>query len=229
MAKVNFGTLANDVRGKIAGIVYSKNKSGAYTRTKVTPANPRSAFQQAVRAAFGTLAQQWSTMLTEGERAAWAAYSVSYPRRNVFGNSLTLNGLNTFVGMGAVLNQLGLPPAATPPVVGGVDPIIWSPNFGVLTTTTMTLTVATASAAAAAYVYIQATRSLPPGRAATPGDFRFVYSEPDPGPGDIDIYAAYVARFGAPVLGAKVYALASTADGASGLVCVATPFVGIVG
>jgi hypothetical protein len=55
MAKINFGQTVNDARGKLGGTVFSKNKSGAYTRRKVTPANPRTVAQSRVRNFFGTL------------------------------------------------------------------------------------------------------------------------------------------------------------------------------
>ena len=38
--KIKFGSEVVDGRGKIGGHVYSKNKGGAYKRTKVTPSNP---------------------------------------------------------------------------------------------------------------------------------------------------------------------------------------------
>jgi len=46
--KMKFGAIVVDGRGKIGGHVASKNRGGAYLRTKVTPSNPQTGYQAAV-------------------------------------------------------------------------------------------------------------------------------------------------------------------------------------
>jgi hypothetical protein len=46
--KMKFGAIVTEGRGKIGGHVASKNKSGAYLRTKVTPVNRQSVAQSNV-------------------------------------------------------------------------------------------------------------------------------------------------------------------------------------
>lgn len=46
MAKIKFGMMMTDARGKLGGQVFSKNRSGSYVRTKVTPVNPQTTTQQ---------------------------------------------------------------------------------------------------------------------------------------------------------------------------------------
>src|SRR3546814_20356183 len=60
MAKVKFGALMTDARGKLGGHVFSKNRAGSYLRTKVTPVNPQTSYQTSVRALFGAISPQWS-------------------------------------------------------------------------------------------------------------------------------------------------------------------------
>jgi hypothetical protein len=229
MAKVNFGEMVNDARGKIAGIVFSKNKSGAYTRTKVTPANPRTVAQQAVRANFANLSQQWSGTLTAAQRSAWTSYAVTFPRRDIFGNSLTLNGLNMFVALNAVLLQIGQPVVLTPPISPAVIPAVWVNAFATLSTTVVSITESVLSGQPNAYNYIFATKCLPPGRSPTPSDFRWVYSALDlTVPGPIVFSSFYIGKFGSPIAGAAVYALIATVDGDSGNVSVSQPVSGIV-
>jgi len=229
MAKINFGTIVSDARGKINGVVMSKNKSGAYARTKVTPSNPRTTAQQAVRSNFAQLAQAWSSTLTTGERAAWTSYAETYPRRNIFGNALTLNGLNMYISLGMVMLQMGQTPISSPPSISGVSPAIWAPTWDILSTTEVKITESSPSSALDGWNYVFATKSLPPGRAATPSDYRFVFAAADPGmAGVIDISTAYIAIFGAPISGSKVYGLIATADSNTGLISVAQPLSGVV-
>jgi hypothetical protein len=233
MAKVNYGTIVADARGKINGVVMSKNKSGAYVRTKVTPTNPRTPAQQAVRATFGNLSQQWSAGLTASQRAQWTAYAQTYPRRDIFGNSLTLNGLNMFIALNAVLAQIGGVMTVTPPSGNLVNALTWASTFGTLSATVVDLnnTVLSAGAPTVPYSYIFATPPLPAGRSATPSDYRFVYSAVAPvsmPPNAVDIATAYIAKFGSPIPGQAIYALASTADFDTGLLSVAQPVSGIV-
>jgi hypothetical protein len=55
MAKIKFGMMMTDARGKLGGHVFSKNRSGAYVRTKVTPVNGQTTAQTGVRAIFGAI------------------------------------------------------------------------------------------------------------------------------------------------------------------------------
>jgi hypothetical protein len=231
MAKINFGNIVADARGKVGGVVMSKNKSGAYTRTKVTPVNPRTVAQQAARASFGSLSQAWSGVLTSSQRAQWVSYAQTYPRRDIFGNSLTLNGLNMFLSLGAVANLIGVGYYTSPPAYGGINPETYDPTFTSLTTGLVKITLTGLSGSTAPYVYVFATKSLPAGRSVTPSDYRYIYSEAEPAgppPVLIDLSAVYLAKFGAPIVGSVIYAQAATADGNSGLVTVGSPISGIV-
>ena len=229
MAKVNFGTTINDARGKIAGIVMSKNKSGSYVRTKVTPINPRTPAQQQVRSNFANGAKAWSGTLSAASRAAWVTFANTYPRRDIFGNSITLNGLNMYLSLNMVLNQLGVGSAAVPPATSAITPATWAPAWAVLSATAMTFNELTDSPDAAPYNYLFATRPLPPGRKATPSDYRFIYAAADPGvSGTVSVFNEYQAVFAAPVPGLAVFGLIATADSVSGLLSVSQPISGIV-
>jgi len=229
MAKINFGNVVADARGKLGGIVLSKNKSGAYVRTKVTPSNPRTAPQQTVRANFGGLAQLWSEALTDSQRSGWVAFAQTYPRRNIFGNALVLNGLNTLVAYNMVLLQMAQAVITDAPASPAVSPATWDNTWGTLTTASLIITEPGPSGTPGAYNYVFATRSLPPGRAPKPSDYRWVFSNTDlTSPGPVDISGEYIARFGAPTAGLKVYALIATADSNTGALSVSQPISGTV-
>lgn len=226
MAKINFGTVVNDARGKLNGSVFSKNKSGAYVRKKVTPANPNTIAQASVRESFGVLAQQWSGLLTASERAAWISYAATYPRLDIFGASITLSGLNMYLSLNRVLNQIGEDYITMPPATNVVAPIPWDPTtLNARTTPTVNFNETGNASDIHSVFYIFGTRPLPPGRKAQRNDFRFLAVKPQittPGTGPVDVTTEYVALFGGLSLGQRVGVLVSTVDNTTGLVTAGT-------
>src|SRR5438094_3122359 len=93
MARVKLGGLAQDVRGTLNGNVFSRNRGGAYVRTKVSPVQPVSAFSSLARSIFAALSQAWSTDLSDVERAAWEAFAAVHPFVIVFGDAIVLSGI----------------------------------------------------------------------------------------------------------------------------------------
>lgn len=105
MARVKLGGLAQDVRGSLNGTVFSRNRGGAYVRSKVSPVQPPSVNSSAVRAAFKANSQRWAQVLTDGQRAGWVAFAAVHPFVNVFGDSNTLSGIAMY---GAVNQRVQL-------------------------------------------------------------------------------------------------------------------------
>jgi len=87
--KIKFGALVVDGRGKIGGHVASKNRGGAYLRTKVTPVNPQTSFQNAVRNRLTAFAQAWRG-LAASQRAAWNSSVSDFSKTDIFGDIKTL-------------------------------------------------------------------------------------------------------------------------------------------
>lgn len=95
MAKIKFGMMMTDARGKLGGQVFTKSREGATVRTKVTPVNRRSPAQMAVRSALGALSRAWSYDPAV-DREAWASAAESVTRNNIFGDSYSLTGKSYF-------------------------------------------------------------------------------------------------------------------------------------
>jgi hypothetical protein len=93
--KMKFGAIVIDGRGKIGGHVASKNRSGAYLRTKVTPVNGRTSYQQNVRNIFGSLAQAWRG-LTQEQRDSWNAAVAAYAKTDIFGDLRNPSGISLY-------------------------------------------------------------------------------------------------------------------------------------
>lgn len=94
--KIKWGMMMTDGRGKLGGQVASKNRSGAYVRTKVTPVNPQSTAQSGVRASFSAVSALWRG-LTDENRASWNEAVNNWQRTDIFGDLKTPSGFNLFM------------------------------------------------------------------------------------------------------------------------------------
>ena len=77
MARILFGNMVADVRGKLGGIVYSRNTGGAYARQKVSPVQPRTPSQLNQRSRMAETSKLWDT-LTQNQREAWKSFSLGF-------------------------------------------------------------------------------------------------------------------------------------------------------
>ena len=93
--KIKWGMMMTDGRGKLGGQVASKNRAGAYVRTKVTPVNPRTTAQQSMRSLFGTVASAWRS-LTQAQVNSWNEATEFWQRTDVFGDLHKPSGFALF-------------------------------------------------------------------------------------------------------------------------------------
>lgn len=107
MALIKFGGGITEMRGSMAGNVFSRNKSGAYVRARTKPTNPNTALQQAVRNALAQLTVRWSQTVTAAQRTAWNLYASSVSMTNKLGESIFLSGFNQYLRSNIVLLQSG--------------------------------------------------------------------------------------------------------------------------
>lgn len=78
--------------GKLGNVVGGSARGGIkWLRSRVTPTNPNSTFQSAIRNAMSASASAWKTTLTQGQRDAWDAYAAV-----VLKSGLSLTGENWF-------------------------------------------------------------------------------------------------------------------------------------
>lgn len=97
MALIKFGGGITEMRGSIAGNVYSRNRYGAYARARTVPINPNTALQQAVRATLAVLTVRWSQTLTAVQRTAWNLYAANVTMTNKLGEAINLSGFNHYI------------------------------------------------------------------------------------------------------------------------------------
>ena len=76
IARILFGNIVSEARGKLGGVVFSRNTSGAYARQKVSPVQPRTPAQLNQRSRLTAVSKVWET-LTQNQREAWKAFSLA--------------------------------------------------------------------------------------------------------------------------------------------------------
>lgn len=112
--KVKFGAIIVGGSGKIGGHVASKNRAGAYLRTKVTPTNPNTASQSAVRGILSSLSKSWGD-LSDAQRLSFNNAVASFATTDIFGDIKNPSGFNLYVRLGANAIAAGELPATTAP------------------------------------------------------------------------------------------------------------------
>lgn len=116
MAKILFSAIAGDARNKIGGNVFTKSRFGNIVRTKVSPVQPRTNAQSAVRSAFTAFSKAWAATLTSAERAGWNSLAAANPRKDVFGNTITLTGLQLYNSVNLALQAIKVARMDSPPL-----------------------------------------------------------------------------------------------------------------
>ena len=102
------GLIATDLSGSIAGVTASRNKGGAYFRERVTPVNPNSTQQAAVRALMSSLTAIWRDTLDAAERELWNVYGQNTPMTNRIGETVFISGLSHYIRSNIPRMQAGL-------------------------------------------------------------------------------------------------------------------------
>lgn len=202
MAKVKFGALMTDARGKLGGHVFSKNRSGSYLRTKVTPVNPQTAYQSAARALFATISSQWSG-LTQAVRDAFNGAVQDWAQTDIFGDLKNPSGKNLFQRLNNQAQSAGLAPVVTlPSKLEMPDAVITAVPIGV---TAGTLAVTGADTSASTQVVLFATAPQSDGTKFVKNRLRQIYAVSGSTYSATDAFDAYEAKFGTIATGQNIF------------------------
>lgn len=204
-AKVKYGEMIADMRGKINGTVHSKNRFGSYMRNKTSPVNPQTSSQSGVRNSFSTFAQGWRS-LTAAERNSWIAAAEAFTKTNVFGDNVKMTGANLYMSLNRNIATAGGVAITTPPLpaaVTGITSLSIDPD---VSDATILATYAPAIPATGT-VLVFATAPQSAGINFVKNKYRFIEAIVAADVSPYDITAAYEAKFGAgwKVAGQKVF------------------------
>lgn len=187
--------------GSVAGVTSSRNRFGQYRRTRAIPVNPNTASQGAIRTRFASLTAAWSD-LTAAQRAGWADLAASITRTDALGQSYTMSGAQCYLSINMNNLDAGNAIVSDAPAKVSPDALLTA----VVTTTGGTLSLAYTATPlpTGARVFVYASPQRSPGRSFE-GDFRLIHVSAAAAASPADLVAAYTAKFGAPVVGNKIF------------------------
>lgn len=199
--KIKFGAIVVDGSGKIGGHVASKNRAGAYLRTKVTPTNPNTTAQSNARALLSSLSTQWAD-LTPAQRQSFNDAVSSYATTNIFGDLKNPSGFNLFVKLNANLGNTFQPQVLTAPEKIEIPYSQLNSADGDVSASTFQL-VLNSDDLDGLYVLVSATPPLSQGITNVSSKMRGLGAT-TVSTSTIDIYDMYVAKFGVPSAGDNI-------------------------
>ena len=199
MAKCKFGMMMTDARGKLGGQVFTKNRSGAIIRTKVTPSNARTERQMFIRNALATISALWST-LTQGQRDSFDGAVEQWQGTNIFGDIVNPTGKTLFTKL-----NLNLKNSLQAQILTAPEKAIL-PNFQVTSVTHDggEILANVVGNAIGFKIVISATAPQSQGTGFYKGKYRQIGVVAGSTATDIDLTALYVAKFGLTDVAANV-------------------------
>jgi hypothetical protein len=175
---------------------------GQAERQLAVPKNPRTPAQQRVRVTLGSIASRWRG-LTDPQRAAWTALASDTRSQPRLGQSGRLTGCQLFIKINCTLAAAGMEQVVEPPeraifATNPVGALTMLNNAGVIA---LKLAVPRAPAH---YVMVLGTAPCSAG-ISRPRRFTLLGALPASAAGMSDITDLYVAKYGVPPVGTRVF------------------------
>lgn len=204
--KLKWGALVVDGRNKIGGHVASKNRAGAYLRTKVTPVNPQSVDQNVVRNRFTIYSQGWRG-LTQAQRDAWNAAVGDYATTDIFGDLKNPTGFNLYQRLNNNLVTVGASAVTSPPIPAAVGVVVADSLTAEDDTVAESLSLVMSEAVPAnTAVKVFATPAISAGKSYVKNQYRLVSTLDAAESTPYNLLAEYQAKYGnITQTGMKIY------------------------
>lgn len=196
MAKILLGATLADARGSVGGATYTKGRFGAVLRIKVSPVQPRTGRVLNVRGLFSTLAKSWANTLTDAQRAGWNSLAAANPRTNVFGNSITLTGLQLYESVNRNIQITGAALIAAAPANLDVTNLLTITPTAADGANTFSVAFTATPLAAADYLVVHASGPFNAGRSYFGSKLKQIFVGAAASVSPANIHAAYIAIFG---------------------------------
>lgn len=108
MALVVFGGGIIEMRGKVAGNIFTRNRAGAIVRARVIPVNPNTPRMIAAKGAMSRVSSMWLDSASPAQRIEWGVFADNVIEQNKVGQDYHMSGFNQFVRSNAVLRNADL-------------------------------------------------------------------------------------------------------------------------
>lgn len=187
--------------GSLAGTTSSHNRYGQYRRTRAIPVNPNTTQQGVVRARMSANAATWRT-LTANQRAGWSDLAASMNRSDALGSSYTLNGFLAYCSVNNNNVAAGNATVADAPALVTPATILTAVITLTAAALSVAYTVTPLPAGARLFSFVSPQRSA--GRAFE-SDYRLLAVSATAAASPANLFAAYSAKFGVPVVGNRVF------------------------
>lgn len=194
MAKIKFGAIVTDMRGKVGSQVFSRNRSGAYARSFKVNVVSSTPAQISARLVLSTLSSSWRT-LTQFQRDSFNSAVTSFKHTNVFGSIISPSGFDLYVKLNCNLIQIGVSPIVIAPVPGIVQNVSSLSIVANSTSPLVSITFAGSGVSADHYFVLSATKCLSPGVNYVKNLLRAISIFPQSEPSPYDATASYLAKF----------------------------------
>lgn len=218
MAKVVYGPIVSDARNKVGGSVFTKGRSGAVVRRKVSPCQPRTSYQMNVRSSFTAISKLWSDPTMDANRAGWISLAERTPIKDTFGANFILTGLQMFQRVNRALHAIGVATLLVAPL----NLVAGAPGTIELTATAATNTTVLTWPTAPAATEVPVVFAAPPqnaGRKSIGGKCRQIAYLGAAYPGPWTSTTHYYNKFGSWLAGQRIFfqlLFVSNVNGAQG-------------
>lgn len=216
MAKIMFGGPVANASGSMAGVVFSHNRYGSYTRRRTVPVKSETTYATNAKAKLAAASAAWKALTTD-QRNAWVAWAKTNPIVDTLGEKRILDGHAAYVKLNNRLLQAGLSQITVPPVASA--PVA-------LTSLTLTADIGAGDfeiaftptpAPAGTSIWVEAAVVDSPGITYVTNLYKLVIISAAAQASPLDIQAEVTARFGTLTAGQKVFVRASVFNRSSGL------------
>lgn len=212
--KAQFGAIVVAGSGKLGGHVASRNRGGAYFRTRVTPVNPSTPDQTEARGRLTSISQGWRS-LTASQRSAWNAAVQDFARTDIFGNLKNPSGFNLYQRLNNNLAIVGGTALTSPPLVADVYSSATLSLTAVVTggviTATFTPVIPTGQT-----VKVFATAPQSPGVSFVKSEYRLIEVLTDADTSPYALTTSWAAKFGTFAAGQKIFVKFVGVNGTTG-------------
>lgn len=188
--------------GSVGKNTSSRNRGGQYVRQRAMPTQPRSAAQVNQRARLTTNSAAWRA-LTSAQQAAWIAFANSFTINNSLGTPINLTGAQAYNKVNCVNMLNGDAVVSTPPAL---------PSFVACTVTALVTVAATpviklsGTSPAAGTKYMMYLSAQVSAGVNFMNNWRYLQTFTVATAGAFDVTTAYTAKFGALIVGKKIFA-----------------------
>jgi hypothetical protein len=189
--------------GKISNMVAYPSPFGQCFHAYFIPRDPRSPAQSRMRGIFGSASNGWGLKLTELQRQHWTVAAQTVPSQPSLGQYSHLSGQQLCVKINSTLRCVGQAPVEEPP-----QPLVFSPNpvgeLSVVYDEGGSLRLLLVAGAAPEDIMLFGQAPCSAGRMKH-RNVAYLGLLPPPKDGAVDITDIYVARYGEPKPGEKLF------------------------